>query len=265
MRLSNRFFLVLFWASVPVNAAPIYGTHSEPGSWSYSSTPFGGTNTVIPGRRVDTTYAGDTLGVRIQVTDFAGPANVVEVLRQDTLTVSIPGPVLPGYRLVFSMFAEGTYALGTQSLGSIYGDLIVGGTAGSGGIFQPSNRVELIRMGFGDRIGGLASSGSFSVEETVSVAIPITGVSGSGLITWLFGATAQNNGYVDALHTMRFGGARVVDTSTGLVVQGAVITSESGFDWTAPLTSSVPEPSTYAITAAALLFVGVRLAKIHRR
>lgn len=67
---------------------------------------------------------------------------------------------------------------------------------------------------------------------------------------------------LDFLHSALLGGAQVLDANLN-AVSGATITSDSGFDYTAPLssTAAVPEPGTLALMAGALL----SLAAFRRR
>ena len=65
--------------------------------------------------------------------------------------------------------------------------------------------------------------------------------------------------YVDLSHTMRFISSRVLDANGG-VVEGAVVTSESGFNYADPA-AAVPEPGTFACVTLA----GLAVLAIHTR
>jgi len=62
--------------------------------------------------------------------------------------------------------------------------------------------------------------------------------------------------YVDLSHTVRFISSRVLDVNGG-VVKGAVVTSESGFNYADPA-AAVPEPGTFVcVTLAGLAVLAI--------
>ena len=244
MRFSLSLLFVLFLAAFSLPAAPVYGVHSEPFQWTYSASPFTSTTISTANRTDIARSSADSLGVQIAVTNFAGPANVVEALRYEILTVAAMGPIQPTWVVDVLFDLAGTYSLGPQSLGSIAGHFSIGGTLGPGGIAQPASTTTLFGQSFGEN-----TNGAFHFVGTSQTPVPLTGSITVGL---RLRATAQNNGFVSTLNSLHFGGARVIDSTTGLAVAGATITSESGFDWTAPVPASTPEPGTLALTGGAL-------------
>lgn len=60
----------------------------------------------------------------------------------------------------------------------------------------------------------------------------------------------------DFSHTVRAGGAQLLDPNTLTPITGATLLSESGFDYTAPIPpSAVPEPASLSLLAAGALFL----------
>jgi hypothetical protein len=76
------------------------------------------------------------------------------------------------------------------------------------------------------------------------------------------------NASVDAFHSARVGGLRILDSDLNPIA-GAIATSESGCDYTRPISdASVPEPGTFALLAlplAALLALRQRSPAAGRR
>jgi hypothetical protein len=102
--------------------------------------------------------------------------------------------------------------------------------------------------------GSLANTWDYSASGTVDLAIVNGEVSlGSqleGYVSCTSGLSCTQS--VNFLNTALLGGAVVLD-SNGNVVQGATITSQSGHDYTQPLTPGpVPEPASWLLLASVL-------------
>jgi hypothetical protein len=116
----------------------------------------------------------------------------------------------------------------------------------------------------------LSSTGVRSFVATGVAYIPFSG--GSRSIAQTMTSQAYCGGpcmaSVDTLHSARVGGLRILDIDLNPIA-GAIATSESGYDYTRPISdASVPEPGTFALLAlplATLLAFRQRWAASTRR
>ena len=255
MRIENRAMKLLRGLGLAIIAchlhgslrgAIVYGVQFEPFNYTYSGAPITQFNSTAA--RLNEARGSDDLGVRLEVVNAGGPANRVSALRQETIVISAFGPIQLDWVVEFDIEIDGTYQLGGQSNGFIQSSVYTGGTAGPGGLAGATLRRQTGRS-FNE-----FTSGSFLLSDTVILPIPVVGFLTVGL---QLAAGANNNAIVNAMHSLRFGGARVVSSTTGLRIAGATITSESGYDWTASLdgASEVPEPSSLALAASAGAFL----------
>ena len=236
------FLSLLLSGASPLPAAIVYGAILDEnlGLYTVSATPL--TLVISIGANEILARASDAPGIYKHAAGPGGPS----VFRNEDLQV-VYGPVIPNtWALEIFYSVDGTLSTPGQSTARVNLRILSGAALGGGS--------GTILVG-----GTTVVNRSQSISEFTTVPISLSGsalipISSTGVATvgfWLSGNSI--GGTLDASHTLNFGGARVIDTATGLAVAGVGITSSSGFDWTQPLGgSAVPEPSTALLLLSAL-------------
>jgi hypothetical protein len=113
--------------------------------------------------------------------------------------------------------------------------------------------------------GANENDASVIINDTVKFAIPVVfgqsfslgvyGYAGAGMRS-KSGVQGISTAGVDFSNTVTWSGVAGVYDSNGSLVSNYSLTSDSGVDWTKPLTAPIPEPETYAMMLAGLGLLG---------